>query len=198
VVIAPNVRGSTGYGLAFQQANFKDLGGGDLQDEVFAAEFLSATGYVEARRIGITGGSYGGFMTLMALGKTPGVWAAGVSSYGIINWFTMLEHEDAALQQYQRSLIGDPVADRGVYEACSPITHIHQIQAPLLVLQGDNDIRVPKGEAMQVESILKADGKIVDAHYYSAEGHGFAKRENQIDAIQRTLTWFERYLKPAK
>ena len=198
VVIAPNVRGSTGYGLAFQQANFKDLGGGDLQDEVFAAQFLSATGYVDARRVGITGGSYGGFMTLMALGKTPGVWAAGVSSYGIINWFTMLEHEDASLQQYQRSLIGDPVADRAVYEACSPITHIHQIQAPLLVLQGDNDIRVPKGEAVQVESILKADGKTVDAHYYPAEGHGFAKRENQIDAIQRTLAWFERYLKPTK
>jgi dipeptidyl aminopeptidase/acylaminoacyl peptidase len=198
VVIAPNPRGSTGYGAAFQHDNFKDLGGGDLQDEVFAAKFLAATGYVDAGRVGITGGSYGGFMTLMALGKTPDVWAAGVASYGIINWFTMYEHEDASLQQYQRSLIGDPVADKSVYEACSPITHIHAIKAPLLVLQGDNDIRVPKGEAVQVETILKADGKIVSAKYYPNEGHGFVKRENQIDAIQRTLEWFDRYLKPAR
>ena len=198
VVIAPNPRGSTGYGLAFQQSNFKDLGGGDLQDEVYAAKFLAATGYVDAGRVGITGGSYGGFMTLMALGKTPDVWAAGVASYGIINWFTMYEHADARLQQYQRSLLGDPVADKAVYEACSPITHIHSMKAPLLVLQGDNDIHVPKGEAVQVESILKADEKIVGAKYYPNEGHGFVKRENQIDAIKRTLEWFDRYLKPAR
>jgi dipeptidyl aminopeptidase/acylaminoacyl peptidase len=79
VVIAPNVRGSTGYGHAFQQANFRDLGGGDLKDEIAGVHFLVDTGYVDEKRIGMTGGSYGGYMTLMALGKTPGVWAAGVS-----------------------------------------------------------------------------------------------------------------------
>jgi len=195
VCIAPNVRGSTGYGLAFQQANHKDLGGGDLQDEVYAARFLSETGYVNPHKIGITGGSYGGYMTLMAIGKTPDLWAAAVEQYGIINWFTMLQHEDPTLQEYQKSLLGDPVKDRKVYEDDSPITFIRKAKAPLLVLQGDNDIRVPKEEAMQVVDVLEKAGVVVAAHYYPNEGHGFSKRENQVDAIRRTIEWFDRYLK---
>ena len=135
VCIAPNVRGSTGYGLAFQKANYQDLGGGDLQDEVYASRFLQATGYVNSRKIGITGGSYGGFMTLMALGRTPDEWAAGVELFGIINWMTMLEHEDPQLQQYEKSLLGDPVKDRRAYDAASPITYLHSARAPLLVLK---------------------------------------------------------------
>ncbi len=195
VCIAPNVRGSTGYGIEFQQSNHKDLGGGDLQDEVYAAKFLTETGYVDPRRLGITGGSYGGYMTLMAIGKTPDLWAAAVEQYGIINWFTMLQHEDASLQQYQRSLIGDPVTDRKIYEDDSPIAFIRQAKAPLLVLQGDNDIRIPKEEAAQIVDILEKAGTVVSAHYYPNEGHGFVKRENQVDAIQRTIAWFDRYLK---
>jgi dipeptidyl aminopeptidase/acylaminoacyl peptidase len=195
VVIEPNPRGSTGYGQAFQDANHKDLGGGDLTDEVYAAKFLSATGYVNPKKIGITGGSYGGFMTLMAVGKTPDVWAAGVSLYGIINWFEMMKHEDAGLQAYERSLIGDPVADKAVYDADSPMTYIKQTKAPLLILQGENDIRVPRGQAAEVVSTLKSVGATVDVHYYPEEGHGFAKRENQIDSLQRTIDWFDKYLK---
>ncbi len=195
VVIEPNPRGSTGYGQAFQDANIKDLGGGDLIDEVHAAKFLAATGYVDPARIGITGGSYGGFMTLMAIGKTPEVWAAAVEQYGIINWFAMLEHEDPLLQQYERGLIGDPVKDRAIYDATSPMTYIHAARAPLLVLQGENDIRVPIDQAQAVVATLKADGKTVDAHYYAREGHGFMKIENQIDAMERTVAWFDRYLK---
>ena len=196
-VIAPNVRGSTGYGMAFQKANIKDLGGGDLKDEVYAAKFLAATGYVNPKKIGITGGSYGGYMTLMAIGKTPDVWAAAVEEYGIINWMTMLKHEDPFLRQYEMSLLGDPVKDRKIYDADSPITYIKNAKAPLLVLQGANDIRVPKEEAEQVVSILKSAGRTVEAHYYPNEGHGFTKRENQIDALQRTVAWFDRYLKSA-
>jgi dipeptidyl aminopeptidase/acylaminoacyl peptidase len=197
ICIAPNPRGSTGYGIAFQKANYQDLGGGDLQDEVYAAKFLEATGYVNAKKIGITGGSYGGYMTLIALTKTPDVWAAGVEEYGIINWMTMLQHSDPLLQEYEKSLLGDPVKDRKVYEADSPITYIHQMKAPLLVLQGDNDPRVPKEEAEQVVRLLQRDGKTVAAHYYPNEGHGFEKRENQIDSIRRTIEWFDKYLKNA-
>jgi len=195
ICMEPNVRGSTGYGMEFQKANFKDLGGGDLQDEVYAAKFLEATGYVNPKKIGITGGSYGGFMTLMAIGRTPDVWAAGVELFGIINWLTMLEHEDPMLQQYEKSLLGDPVKDRASYDAASPITYIHSVKAPLLILQGENDPRVPKEEAEQVFALLKKDGKTVDAHYYPNEGHGFAKRENQIDSIRRTVAWLDKYLK---
>jgi dipeptidyl aminopeptidase/acylaminoacyl peptidase len=198
VCIAPNVRGSTGYGIEFQKANVKDLGGGDLDDEVYAAKFLAATGFVDEKKIGITGGSYGGYMTLMAIGKKPDLWGAAVEQYGIINWFTMLEHEDPFLQEYEKSLLGDPVKDRQVYENASPIKFIRQAKAPLLVLQGENDIRVPKEEAEQVVAIYKETGKTVDSHFYPQEGHGFARRENQIDAISRTVVWFDRYLKNAK
>jgi dipeptidyl aminopeptidase/acylaminoacyl peptidase len=197
ICIAPNVRGSTGYGIAFQKANVKDLGGGDLQDEVYATKFLIATGYADPRKVGITGGSYGGFMTLMAIGKTPDVWAAGVEEFGIIDWYTMLQHEDPFLQEYEKTLLGDPVKDRAVYEAASPIKYIRNEKAPLLVLQGENDIRVPKEEAEQVVQILKQEGKTVDAHFYPAEGHGFAKRENLIDSLKRIVDWFDRYLKGA-
>jgi dipeptidyl aminopeptidase/acylaminoacyl peptidase len=106
----------------------------------------------------------------------------------------MLQHEDALLQEYEKSLLGDPVKDRKVYEADSPITYIHNVKAPLLVLQGENDPRVPKEEAQQVVDSLKKDNKTVDVHYYPNEGHGFEKRENRIDAIQRSVAWFDKYL----
>jgi dipeptidyl aminopeptidase/acylaminoacyl peptidase len=175
-----------------------DQGGGDLQDEIYGVKFLEATAYVDPKKIGITAGSYGGNMTLLAIGKAPDVWAAAVEEYGIINWLTMLQHEDPFLQQYEKSLLGDPEKDRAVYDADSPLTYIKNAKAPLLVLQGDNDIRVPKEEAEQVVKTLQDSGKTVDAHYYANEGQGFAKRENQIDAIRRTIDWFDRYLKGAK
>ncbi len=195
MVIAPNPRGSTGYGRAFEEANRKDLGGGDLVDEVYGARFMAATGYVDPKRIGITGGSYGGYVTLMAAAKTPALWAAAVEEYGIIDWFAMYRSEAPTLQQYQMGLIGDPVKDKAVYEAASPLTYIHALSAPLLVLQGDNDIRVPKGQALEVIDLLKKDGRTVEAHFYPNEGHGFVKRENQIDALERTVAWFDKYLK---
>ncbi len=195
IVIAPNFRGSTGYGEAFQKANYKDLGGGDLKDVLAAKDFLVATGYADPRRFGITGGSYGGFMTLMAIGKAPTAFAAAVQSYGIINWRTMYRDEDAYLQAYQRSLLGKPDEFKGVYEASSPMTYIRAATAPLLSLQGENDIRVPRGQAQEVNDVLKAKGNIVETIFYAAEGHGFQKRENQIDALERTIAWFERYLK---
>jgi dipeptidyl aminopeptidase/acylaminoacyl peptidase len=128
----------------------------------------------------------------MAIGKTPGVWAASVELFGINDWMTMLQHSDAQLQQYEKSLLGDPVKDKKVYEATSPIAYIRDVKAPLLVLQGDND---PRAEAVQVVDLLKKDGKTVEAHYYPNEGHGFVKCENQIDSIRRTVDWFDKYLK---
>ena len=195
VVIAPNVRGSTGYGRAFQEANFKDLGGGDLKDEIAGRQFLIDTGYVDEKRIGISGGSYGGFMALMAIGKTPSLWAAAVEQYGIIDWQALLLHGDLPDLEYEKGLLGDPVKDADVYRACSPITYINNVTAPLLVLQGDNDARVTKDQAEKVVEVMKANGRTVEAHFYPGEGHGFFKRENQIDALERTVAWLEKYLK---
>ena len=194
VVLAPNVRGSTGYGMDFQNANIKDLGGGDLKDEIAGVDFLKATGFIDPKRVGIWGGSYGGYMTLMAIGKTPEVWSAAVDEYGILNWLSMLEHEDPRLQEYEKTLLGDPVKDRTVYEASSPLKYIRNETAPLLVLQGDNDIRVPREEAEQAVGILKAEGRTVDAVYYPEEGHGFVKREHQRDELTRSVAWLQKYL----
>jgi dipeptidyl aminopeptidase/acylaminoacyl peptidase len=107
----------------------------------------------------------------------------------------MLKSSDPSLNEYLKALLGDPEKNSKIYEADSPITYIRNEKAPLLVLQGDNDPRVPKEEAQQVVDILKKEGRVVDAHYYPNEGHGFAKRENQIDSIRRTIDWFDRYLK---
>ena len=198
LVIAPNVRGSTGYGIDFQNANIKDLGGSDLKDEIAGVDFLKATGFIDSKRVGIWGGSYGGYMTLMAIGKAPGVWSAAVDEYGILNWLTMLQHEDPSLQEYEKVLLGDPVKDRAIYEASSPLKYIRNETAPLLVLQGENDIRVPREEAEQVVGILKAEGHTVDAVYYPEEGHGFVKREHQRDELTHSVDWLQKYLQGAQ
>lgn len=196
IIIAPNFRGSTGYGKDFQAANYNDLGGGDLKDVIAAKQFLVASGYVDPKRVGIFGGSYGGFMTLMAIGKAPDEFAAGVQWFGIINWRTMYRDMDEVLKAYLRSLMGTPEENPEGYDRASPLTYIAQAKAPLLSLQGENDIRVPRGQAQEVEDILKAKGRTVETVFYPLEGHGFRKRENQLDSLKRTVEWFDRYLKP--
>lgn len=195
MVIAPNVRGSTGYGRAFEEANRQDLGGRDLEDAAWSARFLVESGYADPRKLGITGGSYGGFMTVIGLSRMPDFWAAGVELYGIVNWRSMWDRGSPALREYIRDLVGDPATDPEEYDRASPLSYMHQVKAPMLVLQGDNDLRVPRYEAEQIVSILQAQGSTVEATYYAEEGHGFLKRENQIDALERTVDWFDRYLK---
>jgi dipeptidyl aminopeptidase/acylaminoacyl peptidase len=171
VVLAPNVRGSTGYGMAFQRANIQDLGGADLRDEVAGLEFLKGTGFVDSRKVGIWGASYGGFMTLMAIGKFPTLWAAAVDEFGILDWSAMLTRSEPELQEYEKSLLGDPEKDRSVYENSSPLKYIRNATAPLLVLQGEKDIRVPKEETEQVIAILQSQHKPVSAVFYPPGGH---------------------------
>lgn len=107
VVIAPNVRGSTGYGADFEPANYKDLGGNDLKDEIAGIDFLKATGFVDPKRVGIWGPSYGGFMALMAIGKMPDLWAAAVDEYGILDWNSMYQRNTGG-HQLLEGFMGDP------------------------------------------------------------------------------------------
>ena len=180
--------------------NIKDLGGGDLADEVDGGEVHGRHRLCRSpKKIGITGGSYGGYMTLMAIGKTPDLWAAAVEEYGIINWRTMLQHEDPALQEYEKSLIGDPAKDAKVYTDDSA-DHLHpgRERRRCWCCRATTTSACPRRKRKQVVAILKAEGRTVDAHYYPNEGHGFAKRENQIDALERTIGWFDTYLKTAR
>jgi dipeptidyl aminopeptidase/acylaminoacyl peptidase len=162
---------------------------------VEAKRFLVASGYVDAKKVGIFGGSYGGFMTLMAIGRVPDEFAAAVQYFGIINWRTMYRDQDERLKAYQRTLLGTPEDSPKVYDAASPLTYIKAAKAPLLTIQGENDIRVPRGQAQEVNDILKAKGNVVETVFYPAEGHGFRKRENQIDSMNRMVAWFDKYLK---
>jgi phosphoserine aminotransferase len=115
IIIAPNFRGSTGYGKDFQAANYNDMGGGDLKDVIAAKQFLVRSGYADPKRVGIFGGSYGGFMSLMAIGKAPDAFAAAVQLFGIINWRTMYRDMDEVLKAYLRSLMGIPSGYRVLF-----------------------------------------------------------------------------------
>jgi len=103
------IRGPSGYGMEFQKANYKDRGAGNLKDEVYAARFLPATEYVDPKKIGITGSSYKGCMAIIAIGRTPDVRAAAVELFGITDWLTEQEQEEPTLQQYDQSILGEPV-----------------------------------------------------------------------------------------
>lgn len=197
IVIAPNYRGSTGYGKEFQQANLFDMGGGDLQDVLAAADWIKQTGYVDPKKLILMGGSYGGYMTMMGVTKAPEVWAAGVPIVPFVNWFTEIEHEDPVLQQSDLATMGDLVKNKALYEDRSPINFVDQIKAPLYLLAGGNDPRCPKEEAQQVVDAVRKRGGVAEYKVYENEGHGFARVENQIDAYKRVADFLQAHVPPA-
>jgi len=197
MVLAPNYRGSTGYGKEFQQANLFDMGGGDLQDVLAGVDWIKETGHLDPKKIAVMGGSYGGYLSMMAVTKAPEVWAAGVPIVPFVNWFTEIENEDPVLQQSDLATMGDVVKNKALYEERSPINFIDQIKAPLLLLAGGHDPRCPKSETQQVVDAIKKRGGTVDYKIYENEGHGFARVENQIDAYQRVADFLLAHVVPA-
>src|SRR5579863_2542216 len=197
MVIAPNYRGSTGYGKAFQQANLFDMGGGDLQDVLAAADFLKQTGYLDPKKIVLMGGSYGGYLTMMGVTKAPEVWAAGVPIVPFVNWFTEIQNEDPVLQQSDLATMGDPEKNKALFQDRSPIFFVDQIKAPLFLLAGGNDPRCPEEESQQVIDAIKKRGGVVEFKVYANEGHGFSRVENQIDAYQRVSGFLKAHVPPA-
>ena len=198
MVIAPNYRGSTGYGKEFQQANLFDMGGGDLQDVLAAADFIKQTGYLDPKKIVLMGGSYGGYMTMMGVSKAPDVWAAGVPIVPFVNWFTEIQNEDPVLQQSDLATMGDPEKNKDLYHDRSPIFFVDQIKAPLLLLAGGHDPRCPHEESHQVVEAIKKRGGTVELKVYENEGHGFARVENQIDAYKRAADFIKAHVPPAE
>ncbi|HEX4785942.1 MAG TPA: S9 family peptidase [Candidatus Sulfotelmatobacter sp.] len=197
MVLAPNYRGSTGYGKEFQQANLFDMGGGDLQDVLAGVDWIKQTGHLDPKKIAVMGGSYGGYLSMMAVAKAPDVWAAGVPIVPFVNWFTEIENEDPVLQQSDLATMGDPAKNKALYEDRSPINFIDQIKAPLLLLAGGHDPRCPKSESQQVVDAITKRGGTVDYKVYENEGHGFARVENQIDAYKRVADFLLAHVVPA-
>jgi dipeptidyl aminopeptidase/acylaminoacyl peptidase len=195
VVLEPNPRGSIGYGKKWREANRRDWGGKDLEDVARGAAWLGDQKLADPSRIGVYGQSYGGYLTLMSLALRPDRFAAGVSVVGVVSWKTMVETTRGDLREYLLRELGDPVKDAELYRERSPLTHASKIRSPLLVLQGENDPRVPRSEAEQVVKALRDGGKPHEYHVYPGEGHGFRVTENRIDALRRALDWFDRHLR---
>lgn len=198
VILGVNNRGSSGYGKTFFASDDGKHGREPLWDCIEAKKYLASLGYVDEKKIGIAGGSYGGYMVLAALAFKPEEFAVGVDIFGVSNWVRTLQSIPPYWESFRKSLykeIGDPSKDLENLRAVSPLFHADKIVKPLIVLQGANDPRVIKPESDEiVESIKKRNG-VVEYVLFDNEGHGFTKKANEIRAYKSILDFLDRYLK---
>jgi len=197
VVLGINNRGSSGYGKTFNTADDHKHGREPLWDCVAARKYLQGLPYVDPNRIGILGGSYGGYMVLAALAFQPEQFAVGVDLFGISNWQRTLESipkwwESQRVALYKE--VGDPEKDKDFLRDTSPLFHSDQIRRPLMVLQGANDPRVIKPESDDIVAAVKKNGVPVEYVVFPDEGHGFTKKKNQIEGWSAILKFLDRYL----
>lgn len=193
-VMAPNIRGSTGYGKAYQRLIHRDWGGGELKDIEYAAKYLLSLDWIDPKRIGIFGGSFGGFATLSAVSRLPDYWAAAVEFFGPSNLLTFVKSVPPQWNRFMDKWVGNPESDYKMLVERSPLTYVDQIKAPLFVIQGAMDARVAKAESDQIVERLRACGLDVRYDIYEDEGHGFTKRENELKGWRDTTEFFEKYL----
>lgn len=194
IVLAPNYRGSTGYGKAFQEANRFDLGGGDMRDVIAGAEYLVHEHNVDPAHIAITGTSYGGYLTMTALTKYPRVFAAGSAIVPFLNWFTEHANERKDLQYWDEQNFGDPLKDAARYREYSPIFFMEDIAAPVQMIAGAHDPRCPASETEQAAGVLKDLNVPHEIVIYPDEGHGFQKVDNRVEAYRQRAEFLNRYL----
>lgn len=196
-VLAINNRGSSGYGKTFNHADDRKHGDVDLKDCIAGRDFLAGMPEVDGERIGIMGGSYGGYMVLAALAFQPDAFEVGVDVFGVSNWIRTLESIPPwweSFRQYLYAELGDPVADRESLEARSPLLHADQITKPLLVVQGKNDPRVLEAESAEIVEAVRKNGVPVEYVLFEDEGHGFVKTSNQITAAETWLRFLDTHL----
>jgi dipeptidyl aminopeptidase/acylaminoacyl peptidase len=193
-VLAPNIRGSTGYGKSYQKLIHRDWGGAELKDIEATAQYARALPWVESKRLGVYGGSFGGFATLSALTRLPEYWAAGVDIVGPSNLLTFVRSVPPTWRRMMAAWVGDPEEDATMLRERSPITWVDQISAPLLVLQGSEDPRVVKAESDQMVERLRGSGHEVEYVVFPDEGHGFTKRANTLRAYRLAADFFQKHL----
>lgn len=190
-VFEPNVRGSSGYGRDYAELDDVRNRMDSVADIKAAVEWLSDYPEIDSDRLAVKGGSYGGFMVLAALTEYPGLWAAGIDIVGIANFVTFLENTGDWRRGLREREYGSLEDDRAFLEEISPINNVEQIQAPLFVLHGANDPRVPVDEAEQIADKAGAQGVSVRKRIFDDEGHGFSKRENQIEAYREIVEFLD-------
>lgn len=193
-VFAPNVRGSSGFGARFVNLDNGALRFDAIQDIASTAQYLIDSGIADPSRLGIMGGSYGGYMTMAGLAEFPQLFAAGVNLYGVVNFKTFFERTEPWMASISKVEYGDPATDGALLDALSPIHKLDRVVAPTLVLHGANDTNVPVHEAEQVVAALRERDVPVEYILFPDEGHGFYKESNRVAAATAIVSWFARNL----
>jgi dipeptidyl aminopeptidase/acylaminoacyl peptidase len=197
VVLYPNYRGSIGRDEAFERGDHGDLMGAEFADIVAGIDALAARGMVDPERVGIAGTSYGGYTTAWAVTAHSRRFAAGIECAGITNWLSMQGTSDIpeenALVHWNRPFY----ENMDLYWDRSPLAHVSQCRTPLLILHGDKDARVPVTQAHELYTALRLLGREVEFVHYPREEHGLKEAAHQLDMLNRSLAWFDRYLKQA-
>jgi dipeptidyl aminopeptidase/acylaminoacyl peptidase len=197
-VLAVNNRGSSGYGKTFYKMDDRNHGERDLTDCVYGKKYLQGLDDIEGEKIGIFGGSYGGFMTMAAMAFQPDEFKVGVNLFGVTNWIRTLKSIPPHWEAGRKALyaeLGDPFsADSVRLYNISPVFHGGKVKNPVMVLQGANDIRVLQVESDEMVAAIRANNVPVEYVIFPDEGHGFRKKENQIKGYGQVLTFLDRYL----
>mgnify|MGYP003327313454 FL=1 len=198
-ILAVNNRGSSGYGKNFYKMDDKNHGDKDLQDCIWGKKWLQQQDYIDPERIGIIGGSYGGYMTMAAMTFTPDEFKAGVNIFGVTNWIRTLKSIPPFWEASRKALyneLGDPYSQDSIrLKKISPLFHAKQVKNPVMVLQGANDPRVLQVESDEIVAELKKNEIPVEYVIFEDEGHGFRKKENQIKGYGKIKDFLDFYLK---
>lgn len=194
-VFAPNVRGSSGFGKRFVNLDNGEKRFDGIKDIKACVDYLVGQAIADPKRIGIMGGSYGGYMTMAGLTEYPELFAAGANLFGMINFETFFSHTEPWMAAISASEYGDPATQKDLLQRLSPIHKVDRIQAPTIVLHGANDTNVPVVEAEQTVDSLKKRGIPVEYVLFPDEGHGFRKTPNRVRSTVAIVEWFEKYLK---
>jgi len=193
-LFAPNIRGSTGYGVEFQNLNIHDCGGADLKDVEEAAKYLRTRPEVDASKIALVGASYGGFMTFLATTKIPDYWAAAAAIVGITDWKEMYELSDAAFKSFIERYFGKPEENPDLYYDRSATNFAQNLKAPLLIWHRGNDSRCPLVPVQKYADKLRDLGNDVEMNVVWDEGHGFQKTENLARQYRAVIEFLDKKL----
>jgi dipeptidyl aminopeptidase/acylaminoacyl peptidase len=194
-VLAPNVRGSTGYGKTYAHLDDVRKREDSVKDLAAAVEWLKTAGGADARRIAVMGGSYGGYMTLAAITLYPELWAAAVNTVGIANFESFLKNTSGYRRKLREVEYGTLERDLDFLKSISPLYKVNLIKTPLMVIHGKNDPRVPYTEAEQIVKALRDRGAPVEYKLFDDEGHGIAKLSNRLIVYPLVADFFDRYMK---
>ncbi len=198
-ILAVNNRGSSGYGKTFYKADDRNHGDKDLKDCIYGKKQLQTLDYIDHDKIGIIGGSYGGYMTMAAMTFEPDEFKVGVNLFGVTNWLRTLKSIPPYWESFKKALyeeMGDPNTEDSVrLYNISPVFHAHQVKNPIMVLQGANDPRVLQIESDEIVEAVKKNNVPVEYVIFPDEGHGFRKKENRIEGYGKILKFLDKYLK---